>query len=159
MPIERSWIGGIFVEEWTQKGKLWLGGVIIHHPEQVNIYDSTIGKHTRIASFVEIGGAEVGAHCKIEADAFIPPGTIIEDHVLIGPGVKICNDKYPNLLQREWKLQPVRIRRGARIGAGAVILPGVTVEKLAMVGAGAVVTKDVAEATTVVGNPAHDINE
>jgi len=154
MPIVRSSVGGILVDEYTGKGKFQAGGVIIHHPCQVNIYDSKIGRHTKIASFVEIGGSDVGEFCKIEAHAFIPPGTLIEDHVFIGPGVVICNDKYPNVHQREWNHMPVKIRSGAKIGAGAVILPGVTVGKLSMVGAGAVVTKDVAEAAVVFGNPA-----
>lgn len=154
MPVERSCLGGVKIEEYHGKGKLSVGDITIHHPCQVNIYDSKIGRATKIASFVEIGGAKIGGHCKIEARAFIPPGTIIEDHVFIGPGVVICNDKYPDLHQKSWKAMPVRIRSGAKIGAAAVILPGVTIGKDAMVGAGAVVTKDVESAAVVVGNPA-----
>ena len=157
MPITRSSVGGILIDEYAGKGKFQAGGVVIHHPCQVNIYDSKIGRHTRIASFVEIGGSDVGEFCKIEAGVFIPPGTVVEDHVFIGPGVVVCNDKYPDLHQKEWKPMPVTIRSGARIGAGAVILPGVTVGKLSVVGAGSVVTKDVAEATVVYGNPAKSV--
>lgn len=139
MPIERS--------DVHPTVKIW-------HPEQVNIYDSTIGAHTKIASFVEIGGSKIGAHCKIEKGAFIPPGTVIEDYVFIGPGVMICNDKYPNILQSEWKPEPVIVKRGAKIGTNATILPGAVIGEEAMVGAGAVVTKDVPKKSVVYGNPA-----
>jgi acetyltransferase-like isoleucine patch superfamily enzyme len=120
----------------------------------VNIYDSTIGEGTKIAKFVEIGGSKIGKHCKIEAFAFIPPGSIIEDYVFIGPHVCLTNDKYPNLLLPRWDVRPVHIKRGARIGAEAVILPGVVIGEEAMVGAGAVVTKNVLARTEVYGNPA-----
>jgi acetyltransferase-like isoleucine patch superfamily enzyme len=128
--------------------------VKIWDPTLVNIYDSEIGEGTKIARFVEIGGAKIGRYCKIEAFAFIPPGSIIEDYVFLGPHATICNDKYPNLLLPSWKVQPVHIKRGARIGAGAVILPGVEVGEEAMVGAGAVVTKNVPAKTVFYGNPA-----
>jgi len=144
MPVERSKI--------AVSVKIW-------HPEQVNIYNSTIGADTKIASFVEIGGAKIGSHCKIEAFAFIPPGTVIEDYVFIGPHVVICNDKYPNLLQPEWKPMPVHIKRGARIGAAAIILPGVVIGEEALVGAGSVVTKNVPAKAKVYGNPARVIEQ
>ena len=125
----------------------------------VNIYDSTIEEGTKIAKFVEIGGSKIGKHCKIEAFAFIPPGSIIEDYVFIGPHVCLTNDKYPNLLRADWKESPVRIKYGARIGANSVILPGVTVGKEAIVGAGSVVTKDVSKKATVYGNPARVVEK
>jgi len=125
----------------------------------VNIYDSTIGGGTKIAKFVEIGGSKIGKHCKIEAFAFIPPGSIIEDYVFIGPHVCLTNDKYPNLLRAGWKENPVKIRYGARIGANAVVLPGVTVGREAIVGAGSVVTKNVPSRTTVCGNPARVVEK
>jgi acetyltransferase-like isoleucine patch superfamily enzyme len=128
--------------------------VKIWHPELVNIYDSEIGEGTKIACFVEIGGSKIGKHCKIEAFAFIPPGSIIEDYVFIGPHVNLTNDKYPNLLLSSWELKSVIIKRGARVGAGAVILPGVVIGEEAMIGAGAVVTKNVLARTTFYGNPA-----
>lgn len=131
--------------------------VKIWHPELVNIYSSRIGAWTKVASFVEIGGSEIGEHCKIEAHAFIAPGTIIEDYVFIGPHASIQNDKYPDLLKPEWTPNPVRIRKGAVIGGSAVILAGVTIGEKALVGAGSVVTKDVAPGAIVRGNPAREI--
>ena len=125
----------------------------------LNIYDSTIGEGTKIAKFVEIGGSKIGKSCKIEPFAFIPPGSVIEDYVFIGPHVCLTNDKYPNLLQADWKESPVRIRYGARIGAGSVILPGVTVGREAIVGAGSVVTKNVPAKAKVYGNPARIVRE
>jgi len=120
----------------------------------VNIFDSEIGEGTKIARFVEIGGSKIGKHCKIEAFVFVPSGSVIEDSVFLGPYVCLTNNKYPNLSQPSWKPQPVHIKKGARIGAGAIILPGVEIGEEAMVGAGAVVTRNVPPKTTVYGNPA-----
>lgn len=128
--------------------------VKIWHPELVNIYDSEIGEGTKIASFVEIGGSKIGKHCKIEAFAFIPLGTVIEDYVFIGPHVCICNDKHPDLISKEWTISNVHVKKGASIGARSVILPGVTIGKHSVVGAGSVVTKNVPDFTVVFGNAA-----
>lgn len=131
---------------------------IIHHRHLVNIYDSTIGPYTKIASFVEIGGALIGAHCKIQAFAFISPGTIIEDHVFIGPHVVICNDNSMTT-KEDWELQPVKIKQGAKIGAGAIILPGITIGEGAVIGAGAIVVSDTEPHGIYVGIPAHKIGD
>ncbi|MGD0494752.1 MAG: acyltransferase [Candidatus Bathyarchaeia archaeon] len=141
MPIERSKI--------HQSVRIW-------HPELVNIYDSEIGEDTRIASFVEIGGAKIGSRCKIEAHVFIPPGTVVEDQVFIGPNSTITNDKHPDLLKSwdGWEIKPVTIKRGAVIGANAVIVAGVTIGEEANIAAGAIVTKDVPPRTKVKGIPA-----
>jgi UDP-2-acetamido-3-amino-2,3-dideoxy-glucuronate N-acetyltransferase len=139
MPITRSFIGR---------------DVTVWHPEQVNIYDSTIGDNTKIASFVEIGGSVIGRDCKIQAHAFIPPGTRIGDGVFIGPHVVVCNDKYPNAMASEWETKGVKVEDGASVGAGSVILPGVTVGKNSFVGAGSVVAEDVAAGAVVFGEKA-----
>lgn len=128
--------------------------VTIWHPEQVNIYDSTIGNNTKIASYVEIGGSKIGENCKIQAFTFIPPSTTIENNVFLGPHVVICNDKYPNAKTQKWKQLGVTIKNGASIGAGSVILPGVTIGKNAFVGAGSIVAEDVADNTIVYGEKA-----
>lgn len=128
--------------------------VKIWHPEQVNIYNSQIGEGTKIASFVEIGGAKIGRFCKVEAHAFIAPGTIIEDYVFVGPHASIQNDKHPNLLKKEWQLSPVTIKRGASIGGASVILGGVTIGEEAVVGAGSIVTRNVPAKKQVRGSPA-----
>jgi len=136
--------------------------VNIYHPELVNLYGCSVGDQTRIAAFVEIQkNARVGARCKISTHSFICEGVIIEDEVFIGHGVMFINDRYPRAttggtLQTEadWKVIPTRVKRGASIGSGAVIMCGVTIGEGALVGAGAVVTHDVSDHTIVVGVPA-----
>ena len=119
----------------------------------VNIYDSVIGDYTKIANFVEIGGATVGCNCKIEAFAFIPPGTRVGDGVFIGPHVSITNDKHPSA-SGAWKMCTVTIEDGASVGAGAVLIGGVTLGANCFVAAGSVVTRDVPAGCKVKGNPA-----
>lgn len=120
----------------------------------VNLYGCVIGENCVIGSYVEIGkDVQIGNRCKVECRVFIPPGVVVEDDVFIGPGVTFTNDKHPRAVG-EWKIVPTLVKRGASIGAGAVIVCGVTIGEGAMVGAGAVVTKDVAPHTTVVGCPA-----
>jgi acetyltransferase-like isoleucine patch superfamily enzyme len=77
----------------------------------------------------------------------------IEDDVFLGPNATFTNDRFPRSRQ-EWTREDTVVRRGATIGAGAVLLPGVKVGENAMVGAGAVVTGDVEPGAVVVGNPA-----
>jgi len=85
----------------------------------------------------------------------------IGDGTQIGPAVQIYSADHPrDAAQREQGLEfgkPVRIGRHVWIGGGAIILPGVTVGDDAVIGAGSVVTRDVAEGATVVGNPARRI--
>ena len=137
--------------------------VQIHHPPLVNLYGCTIGDDTRIGAFVEIQkNAFVGARCKISSHTFICEGVTLEDEVFVGHGVMFINDRHPRAtaagggLQTEadWQVVPTRVKRGASIGSGAVILCGVTIGERAMIGAGAVVTRDVPAGATVAGVPA-----
>ncbi len=132
----------------------------------VNLYGCTIGDGTRIGAFVEIQkNATIGSRCKISSHAFICEGVTIEDEVFIGHHVVFTNDLRPRAttpdgrLQdgEDWTVIPTLVERGASIGSGAVVLPGVTIGREAMVGAGAVVTKDVAPRSTVAGNPARSL--
>ena len=100
-----------------------------------------IGKGTKIGAYVEIGNATIGKNCSIQAKCYICPSTVIEDNVFLGPGVITLNDKYPPSGGKHWA--PVVIKKGASIGGGSIILPGVTIGEKAMVGAGSIVTKDV----------------
>lgn len=137
-------------------------GVIIPHPDLVNLYGCTIGNGTKVGTFVEIQkNAVIGARCKISSHTFICEGVTIEDEVFVGHGVLFINDRHPRAaaqgrLQTEadWHVVPTTVKRGASIGSGVVILCGVTIGARALIGAGAVVTKDVADDTVVVGVPA-----
>ena len=113
------------------------------------------GEGSRIASFVEIGrDVIIGARCNIQSFVYIPPHVRLGNDVFIGPGVIFTNDKYPPS-HGEWKKGPwTVVEDDVSIGAGAIILPGVRIGRGSRIGAGAVVTKDVPEYTTVVGNPA-----
>jgi acetyltransferase-like isoleucine patch superfamily enzyme len=102
----------------------------------------------------------VGAMTKIQADAYITAYTTLEDHVFIAPRVVTTNDNFMGRTERRHELiAGPTIRRGARIGGGAILCPGVEIGEEAYVGAGAVVTKDVPARAVVVGNPARQIRD
>jgi UDP-2-acetamido-3-amino-2,3-dideoxy-glucuronate N-acetyltransferase len=107
-------------------------------------------------------GVRVGDRVKIQNYACLYHGSIIEDGVFIGPHVILTNDRLPRAItplgvlktDDDWQCGATRIGTGASLGAGAVILPGISVGAWAMIGAGAVVTADVPPHGLVVGNPA-----
>ena len=102
----------------------------------------------------------VGARTKIQADAYVTAYSLLEEDVFIAPCVVTANDNFMGRTERRHALRRgPTIRRGARIGAAAVLLPGVEVGEEAFVGAGAVVIRDVAPRAVVVGNPARQIRE
>jgi acetyltransferase-like isoleucine patch superfamily enzyme len=97
----------------------------------------------------------IGAMTKIQAEAYITAYSTLEDHVFIAPCVVTTNDNFMGRTERRHELvKGPTIRRGARIGGGATLLPGIEIGADAFVGAGAVVTKDVEPRMLVVGNPA-----
>jgi acetyltransferase-like isoleucine patch superfamily enzyme len=97
----------------------------------------------------------IGAMTKIQAEAYITAYSTLEEHVFIAPCVVTTNDNYMGRTEkRHASIKGPTIRRGARIGGGAVLLPGIEIGEEAFVGAGAVVTKDVEPRMLVVGNPA-----
>lgn len=117
--------------------------------------DGKIGVGTRVGAFCDIGG-KVGKDCKIQCHVSIPPGVVIENKVFIGPGARFANDKYPSA-SSEWEMKETRVCKGASIGMGAMIAPGITIGEDAVIGMGAVVLIDVPAGETWVGNPAHCI--
>jgi acetyltransferase-like isoleucine patch superfamily enzyme len=128
-----------------------------------NLYGCEVGDGSKIGAFVEIQkNARVGKNCKISSHSFICEGVLIEDNVFIGHGVTFINDTYPRATtedgglqtEKDWKVEPTVIKRGASIGSGATILCNVTVGEHAIIGAGSVVTKDVPPHAVVAGNPA-----
>jgi UDP-2-acetamido-3-amino-2,3-dideoxy-glucuronate N-acetyltransferase len=146
----------------------------VHHLADVAACD--IGAGTRVWQFVVVlEGARIGADCNIcshvliEGDVVIGDrvtvksgvqlwdGLRIDDDVFIGPNATFTNDAFPRSRVRPDAFAVTRVGAGASIGAGAVILPGVSIGAGAMVGAGAVVTRDVAPHSLVVGNPARHV--
>src|SRR5207237_8311826 len=125
--------------------------VMIHHPDLVNLYGCEIGDETKIGAFVEIQkNATIGSFCKISSHTFICEGVAIEDEVFVGHGVMFIDDRYPRATaagrlqsDADWTVVPTRVKQGASIGSGAVILCGLTIGAHALIGAGAVVTRDV----------------
>jgi acetyltransferase-like isoleucine patch superfamily enzyme len=124
--------------------------------ERVEIGDDVVlGR----GSYVE-NDTTIGALTKIQAEAYITAYSTLEEHVFIAPCVVTTNDNYMG--RTEKRLSEMRgptIRRGARVGGGAILCPGVEIGEEAFVGAGAVVTKDVAPRALVVGNPARVLRE
>jgi acetyltransferase-like isoleucine patch superfamily enzyme len=97
----------------------------------------------------------IGAMTKIQAEAYITAYSTIEEHVFIAPCVVTTNDNFMGRTERRHELiKGPTIRHGARIGGGAVLLPGIEIGEEAFVGAGAVVTRNVQAKMVVVGNPA-----
>lgn len=116
---------------------------------------TVIGEGCVIGSSVWIGrDCKIGRNVRIQTGAFIPNGSVIHDDVFIGPNVTMTDDKYPRSGNKGYIAQPPLIYKGASIGAGAVILPGIIIGVDAMVAAGAVVTHDVMFGEVVRGVPA-----
>lgn len=125
---------------------------------------ANVGDYCKIHRNVYIGkGVKIGDYCKIQNNNSIYQGVTLEDGVFVGTNVSFINDKYPRAINErgqpvtEWNMKETLVKKGASIGAGAVIMCGVTIHEDAMVGAGAVVLKDVPAGAVVVGNPAKEI--
>lgn len=125
-----------------------------------------IGRNCIIGKDVYIDfSVEIGDNVKIQNGALVYHGIIIESGVFVGPGAIFTNDKRPRAINPDgtlkgnddWEVGETRIRYGASIGAGAVILPSITVGSFALVAAGAVVTRNVPDHALVVGNPARQV--
>jgi acetyltransferase-like isoleucine patch superfamily enzyme len=102
----------------------------------------------------------IGALTRIQAEAYITAYSTLEDNVFVAPCVVTTNDNFMGRTEKRLELmRGPTIRRGARIGGGAVLCPGVEIGEEAFVGAGAVVTKDVPARVLVVGNPARVLRE
>jgi len=123
----------------------------------INLYGCEIGDDSMIGTFVEIqAGVKIGRRCRVQSHSFLCDGVTLEDDVFVGHGVMFINDNHPRL-GRPWDLSGVLVKAGASIGSNATILGGVTIGERATVGAGAVVTRDVPDEATVVGNPARPL--
>ena len=102
----------------------------------------------------------IGALTKIQAHAYITAYSTLEDNVFIAPCVATTNDNFMGRTERRHELiEGPTIRRGARVGVAAVLLPGIEIGEEAFVGAGAIVIHDVPARAVVVGSPARQIRE
>lgn len=138
-----------------------------------DVQSDAIGPGTRIWQFVVVlKGAVLGADCNLCAHVFVENDVVIGDRVtiksgvqlwdgirmgddvFIGPNVSFTNDKFPRSKQLVEGVPKTIIESGASIGAGSVVLPGLTIGRKAMVGAGSVVTRSVPPYAVAVGNPA-----
>ncbi len=143
-------------------------GVQIFHRDLVNLYGCSVGDGSKIGTFVEIQkNAQVGARCKVSSHTFICEGVTIEDEVFVGHGVMFINDPYPKaansdgslMTEKDWKVIPTTVKRGASIGSNATIMCGVTIGEWSLVGAGAVVTQDTPPYSIVAGVPARVVGD
>ncbi len=142
------------------------------HPQGL-CESKNVGAGTRIWAFAHVlPGARIGRDCNVCDHVFIENDVIVGDRVtikcgvqlwdglrvaddvFIGPNATFSNDKYPRSKQHDRKLLQTVIEKGASIGGGAAVLPGLRIGARAMVGAGAVVTQDVPPRAVVSGNPA-----
>ena len=102
----------------------------------------------------------IGAMTKIQADAYITAYSTLEEHVFIAPCVVTTNDNWMGRTEKRFgNIKGPTIRRGARVGGGAILCPGVEIGEEAFIGAGAVVTKDVPPRVVVVGSPARVLRD
>jgi acetyltransferase-like isoleucine patch superfamily enzyme len=137
-------------------------GTVIWHQVQVR-ETAVIGSECILGrgAYVDVN-VRIGDRCKLQNSAFVFHGFNLEDGVFLGTGVMLLNDKNPRAINPDgslksdgdWTVSKAVVRRGAAIGGGAVVLPGVSIGRHALVGAGAVVTREVPDHAIVFGNPA-----
>lgn len=137
-------------------------GTQIWHEAQVREH-ARIGRECILGKGVYVDtGVIIGDRCKIQSRASLYRGVRLEGAVFIGPHAVFANDRFPRAVNPDgslkhdddWSVEPTLVRHGAAVGAGAVVLPGVTIGAWAMAGAGAIVTASVPDHAIVRGNPA-----
>jgi len=125
--------------------------------------DAVVGENCIIGRGAYIdAGVIVGDNCKIQNNALVYAPAVLEDGVFVGPAAVFTNDTFPRAINADgtlkeasdWEMKGVTVRRGASIGARAVVLGGVEVGEWALIAAGSVVTKDVPPYALVAGVPA-----
>ncbi|MEM1128219.1 MAG: DapH/DapD/GlmU-related protein [Bacteroidota bacterium] len=121
--------------------------------------DVVVGARTIIGRGVAVEQAcRIGAHCKLETNAYLTAFSLLEDHVFLAPGVLTSNDAYLGRTEaRLTRFKGITIRRGGRVGVGAVLLPGLEVGPDAVIGAGAVLTRDAEARMVYLGVPARPV--
>jgi len=123
-------------------------GVLVREENRIGD-DVSIGSHSVVEHHVVLAN-----RVRIHSNAFIPEFSLLDEGAWVGPASSFTNAAYPLSPTAKANLRGPHLLAGAKIGAGAVLLPGVTVGRNALVGAGAVVTHDVLDYAVVTGNPA-----
>ena len=126
------------------------------------LFESNLGENTTVSApllGVSFEHVKVGNNVYINGNCLMMArgGIIIEDDVMLAANVQLISNNHDEYNRQILTCQEVKIKKGAWIGAGASIMPGVTIGKYAIVGAGSIVTKDVPDYTVVVGVPARKI--
>ena len=146
-------------------------GVFVH--ALADCQSVSIGKGSKVWQFtVVLPGAVIGRNCNINSHCFIEndvvignnvtvkcgvylwDGLRIEDDVFLGPNATFMNDRFPRSKRYPKRFLQTIIKRGASVGAGAVVLPGLTIGERSLVGAGAIVTRNVAARAVIRGQAA-----
>jgi UDP-2-acetamido-3-amino-2,3-dideoxy-glucuronate N-acetyltransferase len=165
---------------WHEAGRAVIESIHIHPTAEISPFAS-IGRGTQIWKGAQVReGASIGEQCilgkgayvdfdvtigdrcKIQNNASIFNGATLEDGVFIGPHACVTNDRVPRAITPQgrlksaddWEVGPTLLRYGCSIGAGAIVLPNVTIGRFALIGSGAVVTGAVSDHALLVGNPA-----
>jgi acetyltransferase-like isoleucine patch superfamily enzyme len=126
-----------------------------HVRERAILGESTmVGRGSAVDNDVTIG-----ARVRVQTGCYITAFSTIEDDVFVAPGVVLANDDTMARHGDDYELRGALLRRACRVGAGAVLVPGVEVGEEAFVAAGAVVTKDVPPRAVVLGVPARQVRE
>lgn len=129
-------------------------GAIIGDQAQVR-ENARIGAHSVVGRGSSVDfGAQVGDRVLIQTGVYVTGGSVVEDDVFLGPGVFTTNDNTMGRHPSGEPLQGPTFRRACRVGAGAILVPGVEIGEEAFVAAGALVTKDVGAREVVMGSPA-----
>lgn len=126
-------------------------GVLIREGNEIGD-DVSIGSHSIVEHHVKIGSG-----VRLHSNVFVPEFSTLDDECWLGPNVVVTNARYPRSRDVKEQLQGATIKRRAKIGANATLLPGVVIGENALVGAGAVVVENVPANAVVVGNPARVI--
>ncbi len=123
--------------------------------------NTSIGEYTIVGRGVTIENyVNIGKRCKLESECYITAYSELEDYVFIAPGVMTSNDNFLGRTEERFKhFKGITVKKGGRIGANAVILPGKIIGEDAVVAAGSVVTKDVPPRKIVMGSPARVIRD
>ncbi len=123
--------------------------------------NTVIGEYTIIGRGVTVENyVKIGKRCKLESECYITAYSELEDYVFIAPGVMTSNDNFLGRTEERFKhFKGITVKKGGRIGANAVILPGKIIGEDAVVAAGSVVTKDVPPRKIVMGSPARVIRD